>query len=145
VDLTVEVLLAGNGFWATAGKITGNEGLLIQVPFSKVLAVGGVRIVVTKAQASSLGEYTRINEVWPGVVERPPEPPSIVVDFGKPVVGFLSISFAGASANRPGVRLAFAEILEYLSEVSDFSRSYNVSQIIKALCLFQREWLIILG
>jgi hypothetical protein len=53
--------------------------------------------------------------------------PSVVVDFGQPVVGFLSIDFAGASNNSPGIRLAFSETLQYLSDVSDFSRSYNVS------------------
>ncbi|TVY45561.1 hypothetical protein LOCC1_G004021 [Lachnellula occidentalis] len=54
--------------------------------------------------------------------------PTIVVDFGKNIVGFLSIQFDGAYNSTPGdpsVRLAFSETLEYLTNVSDFSRSDN--------------------
>jgi hypothetical protein len=56
--------------------------------------------------------------------------PTIVVDFGQNIAGFLSIQFGGASnftAGYPGIRLAFSETLEYLTNVSDFSRSDNVS------------------
>lgn len=128
VDFKVEVLVGSNGSWVVGGEVWGNERVWIRVPFEEAVSVRGVRIVVTRAQPSDLGEYTRINEVWPGLVDDPALSPSVVVDFGKPVVGFLSISFAGASENRPGIRLAFAEMLEYLTDVSDFSRSYNVSQ-----------------
>lgn len=55
-------------------------------------------------------------------------PPTIVIDFGQNIVGFLSINFAGASDNSPGVRLAFSETLEYLTNISDFTRSFNVSE-----------------
>ncbi|TVY25830.1 hypothetical protein LHYA1_G006177 [Lachnellula hyalina] len=54
--------------------------------------------------------------------------PTIVVDFGRNVVGFLSIQFGGAYNSTPGIpsiRLAFSETLEYLTNVSDFSRSDN--------------------
>ncbi|KAL1971359.1 hypothetical protein VTN77DRAFT_311 [Rasamsonia byssochlamydoides] len=51
--------------------------------------------------------------------------PQVVLDFGQNVVGFLQISFAGASANNPGIRLAFSETQEYLTKVSDFTRSDN--------------------
>jgi hypothetical protein len=56
-------------------------------------------------------------------------PPTIVVDFGQNIVGFLSINFGGSYNSTPGlpsIRLAFSETLEYLTGVSDFSRSYNV-------------------
>lgn len=53
--------------------------------------------------------------------------PTVVVDFGQNVVGFLVIKFAGATSNSPGIRLAFSETLEYLGNTSDFSRSDNVS------------------
>lgn len=58
-------------------------------------------------------------------------PPTIVVDFGQNTVGVLSINFGGASSfnntpGLPGIRLAFSETLEFLTNVSDFSRSYNV-------------------
>jgi hypothetical protein len=55
--------------------------------------------------------------------------PTVVVDFGQNIAGFLSISFGGASNSNPGspgIRLAFSETLEYLTNTSDFSRSYNV-------------------
>ncbi|PQE10442.1 alpha-L-rhamnosidase A protein [Rutstroemia sp. NJR-2017a BBW] len=51
--------------------------------------------------------------------------PSITVDFGLNVAGYLSIKFAGASKQSPGIRLAFSETLQYLTNVSDFSRSDN--------------------
>ncbi|KAL3427334.1 alpha-l-rhamnosidase [Phlyctema vagabunda] len=56
-------------------------------------------------------------------------PPTIVVDFGQNIAGFLSVSFAGASNNTPGVRLAFSESLQYLTDLSDFTRSYNGDSI----------------
>jgi len=57
--------------------------------------------------------------------------PTIVIDFGQNVVGFLSINFAGASNSTPGlpgIRLAFSETIQYgyLTNTSDFSRSDNV-------------------
>lgn len=69
----------------------------------------------------------------PTVLERPSrtdEVPSVVVDFGINTVGILTIEFAGAEGvdgSLPGVRLAFSETLEHLSNNSDFTRSYNVS------------------
>lgn len=62
--------------------------------------------------------------------------PEIVVDFGQNYAGYLSIEFGGArnsvgarnsTPGFPGIRLAFSETLEYLTNVSDFSRSDNVS------------------
>jgi hypothetical protein len=127
VDLTVEALQS-DGLWVLAGAVTNNDAARIQIPFIPTIRAHGVRITVMQDQLSAPREATRINEVWPGLVDEPPLPPSVVVDFGKPVVGFLSISFAGASSNLPGIRLAFSEMTEYLTDVSDFSRSYNVSQ-----------------
>lgn len=49
--------------------------------------------------------------------------PSITYDFGLNIVGFPRVIFAGASDNRPGVRLAFSETRAHLSERSDFTRS----------------------
>ena len=50
--------------------------------------------------------------------------PSVTVDFGKVVVGYPKISFAGSSGNNnPGVRLAFSESIQYLTDRSDFTRS----------------------
>lgn len=51
--------------------------------------------------------------------------PSITLDFGQDIVGFVQIHFAGASSNSPGIRLTFSETKEYLTNVSDFTRSDN--------------------
>lgn len=55
--------------------------------------------------------------------------PTVVIDFGQNTVGLLNIDFNGStnhSAGRPGIRLAYSETLQFLSDTSDFSRSYNV-------------------
>ncbi|KAJ6013323.1 hypothetical protein N7540_007914 [Penicillium herquei] len=61
--------------------------------------------------------------------EEDSEVPSIIVDFGQNVVGIVSISFAGsynASEGFPGLKLAFSETQQYLTNVSDFTRSDNM-------------------
>ena len=125
VDFTVETLQGTT--WSLSGTVTNNSAVQIQVPFDKPAAdVTGIRINVTLDQDTSQGEYTRINEVYPGIVPNPPEAPTIVLDFGIDVVGFLHISFGGASNNHPGIRLAFSETTTYLTDLSDFTRSDNV-------------------
>jgi hypothetical protein len=60
------------------------------------------------------------------------EIPSVVVDFGKNVVGLLSIDFAGShniSDGLPGIKLAFSETLEFLSNRSDYTRSDNAGGV----------------
>ncbi|KAJ5716831.1 hypothetical protein N7488_002477 [Penicillium malachiteum] len=55
--------------------------------------------------------------------------PSLVFDFGQNVVGILSINFAGSSNSSegfPGLKLAFSETQQYLTNVSDFTRSDNM-------------------
>ncbi|KAJ5805263.1 hypothetical protein N7474_011150 [Penicillium riverlandense] len=55
--------------------------------------------------------------------------PSVIVDFGQNVVGIVAISFAGStnsSAGFPGLKLAFSETQQYLTNVSDFTRSDNL-------------------
>ncbi|TGJ87420.1 glycoside hydrolase family 78 [Xylaria hypoxylon] len=55
------------------------------------------------------------------------EIPTLVVDFGQNVVGQLQLEFAGSangsSQGFPGIRLAFSEALEYLTDRSDYTRS----------------------
>lgn len=56
--------------------------------------------------------------------------PAVVVDWGQNIVGFLSINFGesfNTTAGLPGIRLAFSETLQFLGDLSDFSRSDNVS------------------
>ena len=120
-DFTVETW--DGSAWTTQATVTGNTDVQRAVTFTAPVTTTQVRINVTKDQASAKGEYTRINEIWPGVVAADPPAPSITLDFGKVVVGYPRISFAGASGNNPGVRLAFSETLQYLSDRSDFTRS----------------------
>jgi hypothetical protein len=68
----------------------------------------------------------------------PDLPPTIVVDFGQNIAGYLSVSFGGSynsTQGRPGIRLAFSETLEYLTDVSDFTRGYNVRAQSINICL----------
>lgn len=58
--------------------------------------------------------------------------PTLVVDFGQNVVGIVSITFAGSSNSSeglPGLKLAFSETQQYLTNVSDFTRSDNMAAV----------------
>ncbi|MFJ1584379.1 alpha-L-rhamnosidase C-terminal domain-containing protein [Streptomyces sp. NPDC088197] len=119
-DFTVETW--DGSAWTTRATVTGNSDVRRAVAFSSSVTTARVRITVTKDQSSGKGEYTRINEVWPGLVAAEPVP-SVTLDFGKVVSGYPRISFAGASDNSPGVRVAFSETLDYLTDRSDYTRS----------------------
>lgn len=97
----------------TPVKIVANETLGNVTNPDALLTSGGALTILTRESTSS-------------------DIPTIVVDFGQDVVGFLQINFAGASSNGPGIRLAFSETLEYLTDVSDFSRSDNVSTALQS-------------
>ena len=84
------------------GNVTNPEGLL---PGSQA------GTVFTRAAPSSDGSADTA--------------PTVVIDFGINTVGFLQIAFNGASDNTPGIRLAFSETQEYLTNISDFTRSDN--------------------
>jgi hypothetical protein len=115
--------------WQPAATVTGNTAVLRRVPFAAAVSTTQVRITVTADQSSGKGDFTRVNEVYPGLVPDDPPLPSVTVDFGKVVAGYPVVHFAGASAGNPGVRLAFSETTQYLTDVSDFSRSYNGDSI----------------
>jgi hypothetical protein len=115
--------------WQQAAAVTGNTDVLRRVAFASAITTTQVRITVTKDQSSGRGDFTRVNELYPGLVPDDPPVPSVTVDFGKDVVGYPVVHFAGASANSPGVRLAFSETTQYLGTTSDFSRSYNGDSI----------------
>jgi hypothetical protein len=58
--------------------------------------------------------------------------PSIVVDFGQNVVGIVSIDFArstNSSQGLPGLKLAFSETQQFLTNTSDFTRSDNLPDV----------------
>ena len=88
----------------TQGNVTNPQGLL----------TGKGSTLFTRTQSATTPDVT----------------PSVVVDFGQNIAGYLSISFGGSynsTPGRPGIRLAFSETLEFLgNQTSDFSRGYNV-------------------
>ncbi|WP_392668334.1 alpha-L-rhamnosidase C-terminal domain-containing protein [Streptomyces sp. LN785] len=119
-DFTVEVRTGSA--WRTVATVTGNSAVQRAVRFDAPVSTDRVRITVTAAQDLGRGVFTRVNEVWPEAVD-PVVAPSVTIDFGKVVVGYPKVDFASASDNHPGVRLAFSETLQYLTERSDFTRS----------------------
>ncbi|MET9496213.1 alpha-L-rhamnosidase C-terminal domain-containing protein [Streptomyces sp. NPDC006552] len=119
-DFTVDVW--HDAAWHRAASCSDNDVSQRAVPFSAPLRASRVRLTVTGVQDTPQGAFTRINEVWPEAVDAV-EPPSVTVDFGKVVVGFPRIRFAAASDNSPGVRVAFSETLQFLTDRSDFTRS----------------------
>ncbi|MDH6702891.1 alpha-L-rhamnosidase C-terminal domain-containing protein [Streptomyces sp. MAA16] len=119
-DFTVDVWRDGG--WWTAATVADNDVSHRAVPFARPVSTTRVRITVTAVQDTPRGAFTRINEVWPEAVE-PVEPPSVTVDFGKVVVGYPRVRFTSASDNSPGVRLAFSETRQFLTDRSDFTRS----------------------
>ncbi|WP_405915213.1 alpha-L-rhamnosidase C-terminal domain-containing protein [Streptomyces sp. NBC_00728] len=111
-----------NGTWQTAATVSDNDVIQRAVAFASKVSTTGVRITVTRVQDTSRGAFTRVNEVWPEAVA-PVVTPAVTVDFGKVVVGHPRVRFASASDNSPGVRLAFSETLQFLTDRSDFTRS----------------------
>ncbi|WP_335981921.1 alpha-L-rhamnosidase-related protein [Streptomyces sp. CA2R106] len=119
-DFTVETW--DGAAWQPAATVSGNTQVQRAVPFAATVSTTQVRISVTADQSTPQGEFTRINEVYPGLLPDN-DVPRVVVDFGKVVVGYPHIRFSSASDNFPGVRLAFSETVEYLTERSDFTRA----------------------
>jgi hypothetical protein len=119
-DFTVDVWV--NGAWQNAATVSDNDVIQRAVPFATTFSTTQVRITVTAVQDTPRGAFTRINEVWPEAVQ-PVVAPSVTVDFGKVVVGYPRIRFTSASGNSPGVRLAFSETKQFLTDRSDFTRS----------------------
>ncbi|MFF0190581.1 alpha-L-rhamnosidase C-terminal domain-containing protein [Streptomyces sp. NPDC005244] len=108
--------------WQTVATVEDNDVIQRAVPFASKVTTTRIRITVTGVQDTAKGAFTRVNEVWPEPVA-PVAAPSVTVDFGKVVVGFPRIRFASASDNSPGVRLAFSETKQFLTDRSDFTRS----------------------
>ena len=122
VDFTVQTW--DGSAWQTSATVVGNSAVQVPIAFATPLTTTQVQLVVTQDQASPQGQFTRVNELYPGLVEVV-TPPSVTIDFGKNVVGYPHIDFAWASSGNPGVRLAFSETLQFLTDRSDFARSDN--------------------
>ncbi|HEY7048509.1 MAG TPA: alpha-L-rhamnosidase C-terminal domain-containing protein [Jatrophihabitantaceae bacterium] len=129
-DFTVDTLqnTADGSAWQPAASVTGNAAVQLRVPFTAPVTTTQVRITVTRDQSSGKGDFTRVNEVWPGLVPDDPPVPSITLDFGKVVAGYPQVRFVGADGT-PGARLAFSETTQFLDTTSDFSRSFNGDSI----------------
>ncbi|MBO0515428.1 discoidin domain-containing protein [Streptomyces beijiangensis] len=119
-DFTVETWQ--DGAWKQTASVTKNSAVQRAVPFDAPVSTAKVRITVTADQDSPKGAFTRVNEVWPEPLE-PVEAPSVTIDFGKVVVGYPRVKFTSASDNSPGVRLAFSETRQFLTDRSDFTRA----------------------
>ncbi|MER5953467.1 alpha-L-rhamnosidase C-terminal domain-containing protein [Streptomyces sp. NPDC001893] len=119
-DFTVDAWVDSD--WRKVAAVTGNSAVQRAVRFDAAVSTARVRITVTSAQDIGQGVFTRINEVWPEAVD-PVVAPSVTLDFGKVVVGHPKVDFAWASGNNPGVRLAFSETLQFLTDRSDFTRN----------------------
>ena len=122
VDFTVQTW--DGSAWQTSATVTGNSAVQVPIPFAAPVTTTQVQLVVTLDQDTPQGQFTRVNELYPGIVDVI-TPPSVTIDFGQNYVGYPHIDFAWASAGNPGVRLAFSETTEYLSDRSDFERSDN--------------------
>lgn len=96
----------------------------------KTNVVSPAKILTTGGNVTGAESLIRSNGT--AILTRPTSSdpaPYIVLDFGINIVGFLQIDFAGASNNTPGIRLAFSESTQFLTNVSDFTRSDNGDKI----------------
>ncbi|KAL7947072.1 glycoside hydrolase family 78 protein [Trichoderma barbatum] len=121
--------LFGVQFGAADADVSWHQ--FIRSPVSKIVKPIGIVSESTAGNVSNPGGMVDGRGVT--VLSRIDEDdllPTVVVDFGQNVVGILSLEFSGSqhiSAGLPGLRLAFSETMEYLTNRSDFTRSDNAS------------------
>ena len=104
-----------------------------QAPWQSYIVGPETGHVVPSQILSTSGNVTNApgllpNGTSPATLSRPSSsdtPPNITIDFGLNTVGYLQIAFSGASENVPGLRIAFSETTEFMSNRSDFTRSDN--------------------
>ena len=130
--LLVSVLcgLVGTATVVAASQIGGTDWQkYVRAPSSSIVQPKSILSTETKgdvANPNGLVDGSAVTVLTRGNIND--DIPSLVVDFGQNVVGTLSIDFAGsvnASDSFPGLKLAFSETQEYLTELSDFTRSNN--------------------
>jgi hypothetical protein len=107
----------------------------VRSPSTQVIYPAGIVANYTQGNVSNPGGFpTTLTRLAPSSHSSTAAPtesiPTIVVDFGQNIAGYLSIKFRGAysaTTGLPGLRIAFSESLQHLAgDVSDFSRSNNV-------------------
>ncbi|KAL7905282.1 hypothetical protein GGI35DRAFT_142995 [Trichoderma velutinum] len=135
VSNTLLVLYAGlvllGGVQSSTADKKASWHQFVRSPVSNIVKPIGI------VSGSTIGNVSNpnglINRQGPTVLSRSDENdllPTVVVDFGQNVVGILSLELGGSqntSAGLPGLRLAFSETMEYLTNRSDFTRSDNAS------------------
>ncbi|KAL6693115.1 hypothetical protein J3F84DRAFT_351091 [Trichoderma pleuroticola] len=135
VSNTLFVLYAGlvflGGVRSGATDTETSWHRFVRSPVSSIVKPIGI------VSGSTIGNVSNpnglINRKRPTVLSRGDEDdllPTVVVDFGQNVVGILSLELGGShntSVGLPGLRLAFSETMEYLTNRSDFTRSDNAS------------------
>lgn len=129
------LLLGGVRSGATNTETSWHQ--YVRSPVSDIVKPIGI------VSGSTIGKVSNpnglINRQSPTVLSRSDENdllPTVVLDFGQNVVGVLSLELAGSqntSAGLPGLRLAFSETMEYLTNRSDFTRSDNASGVCSAM------------
>jgi hypothetical protein len=110
---------------ATASEDT-NWHKYVRAPSSRIVAPRSILNTtgtVVNAQALVTNETTGVATLYRNHTTDPV--PSITIDFGLNIVGYPQVFFSSASANNPGIRLTFSETVQYLTNVSDFTRSDN--------------------
>ncbi|WP_240922609.1 alpha-L-rhamnosidase C-terminal domain-containing protein [Oleiagrimonas sp. C23AA] len=117
-----------DGAWKRVASVHGNKQLQVAVTFPRAVTARRWRIDVPVAKNADSARI-KLAEIWPGALHDAP-PPSVVLDFGKVVVGYPRLHFAAGSTPGTGLRLAFSETRQYLGERSDFTRSDNGDAIV---------------
>jgi hypothetical protein len=117
-----------HGHWHRVARVSGNRYLQRAVTFHDAQRTERVRLSVPAVDHDTRASLD-LAEIWPAAVHDNP-PPSVTLDFGRDVVGHARLFVEGASADHPGLRLAFSETRQYLGERSDFTRSDNGDSIV---------------
>jgi hypothetical protein len=106
----------------------------VRSPSTSIVKPKGILAANVTGNVSNPNGFLEGNDV-PTILSRKPgdlDIPSIVVDFGQNVVGIVSIDFAqstNSSQGLPGLKLAFSETQQFLTNTSDFTRSDNLPDV----------------
>lgn len=141
----LHLLVAKDGLASVAqDNGTSWQGYVRAPPSSSVTPKAVLEQYTTGNVTNSQGIITGDSPTYLNRPSNTSEAPSVVVDFGQNVVGLLTIDFAGATSfadGYPGLRLAFSETLQYLTDRSDYTRSdrgESVRQLLPATGMSQQ-------
>ncbi|KAJ5316724.1 hypothetical protein N7508_001232 [Penicillium antarcticum] len=128
-SITILALGAGCSAAAVKGDIYGERTWhkYVRSPNTSIVKPKGILAANITGNVCYLG-----NNDAPTILTCKPDDldiPSIVVDFGQNVVGVVSIDFGqstNSSQGLPGLKFAFRETQQFLTNTSDFTRSDNL-------------------